>query len=188
LVLKNELSLRPLINLKTDVYMENNDLTYRINGCAIKTFKKLGRGFREYIYCRGLAIELRKANIHFRREKWLDIHYDEYIIGARRADFVCQETILIEVKAMGELTNKDIVQTINNLQVSNLKTGLLMNFGGEQLVFKHIFNNQYQPNQKWMPLPPELVDEPNDDLWQLRNYIPDWLVQKMQFDKLKQKK
>jgi hypothetical protein len=33
-----------------------------------------------------------------------------------------------------------------------------------------------------------LVDEPNDDLWQLRNYIPDWLVQKMQFDKLKQKK
>ena len=56
--------------------MEKGDLTYRIIGLAMTVHKKLKRGCREYVYCRALAIEMRREGIGFEREVWLPIHYD----------------------------------------------------------------------------------------------------------------
>jgi GxxExxY protein len=60
---------------------------------------KLKRGFREYVYCRALAIELRREGISFEREVWLPIHYDSYRIAARRCDFFCANAVILEIKA-----------------------------------------------------------------------------------------
>ena len=57
--------------------MEKDDLTYRINGCAMKVHTKLGRGFREYVYCRALAIELRRAGILFEKSFQNPTHPDQ---------------------------------------------------------------------------------------------------------------
>lgn len=168
--------------------MENNDLTYRINGCAMSVHRKLGRGFREYVYCRALAIELGYANIHFEREVWLPIYYDNYKIAARRVDFLCTKAITVEVKAKSLLTNEDKSQAINTLEQLNVKAGLLLNFGALSLEYNHLFNNKYVPDKIAEDITPELVGEPSDELWELRNYIPEWIIHKMQHDKLKKRK
>lgn len=168
--------------------MEKGDLTYRINGCAMTTHRKLNRGCREYVYCRGLALELGRANIEFKREVWLPIYYDDYKIAARRVDFLCENQVTIEVKAKSLLGNDDMSQALNTLEQINIKCGLLLNFGSPALEFKHLFNNKYEPDKVSVDITPELVGEPSDNVWELRNYIPDWVIYKMQHDKLKQKK
>ncbi len=168
--------------------MEKNDLTYRINGCAMTAHRKLGRGFREYVYCRALAIEMGYADIKFEREVWLPIHYDNFKIAARRVDFFCERTVTIEVKAKSQLTNEDTSQAINTLERLNIKSGLLLNFGALALEYHHIFNNKYDPRKISEDITPELVGEPSNELWELRNYIPDWVVHKMQHDKMKKMK
>jgi GxxExxY protein len=165
--------------------MEKGDLTYRINGCAMTVHKKMGRGFMEYIYCRALAIELKRAGIAFQREVWLPIYYDQYKIGARRVDFLCENGVTIEVKAKSELTNDEFTQALNTLGRLNIREGLLINFGAKSLEFKHLFNKAYQPDKVTEDLTPELVGEPSDNLWQLRDYVPAWVIHKMQLDKQK---
>jgi GxxExxY protein len=167
--------------------MEKDDLTYRINGCAMAVHRQLGRGFREYVYCRALAIELRKAGIPFEREKWLPIYYDNYKIAARRVDFFCNNEVTVEVKAKSLLHNDDISQAINTLERVNVKCGLLINFGGLSLEYKHLFNNTYDPDKIGENITPELVGEPSDELMELRNYIPDWVINKMLYDKSRNK-
>jgi GxxExxY protein len=165
--------------------MEKGDLTYRINGCAMTVHRKLGRGFMEYIYCRALAIELTRQGIAFQREVWLPIYYDQYKIGARRVDFLCENGITIEVKAKNDILETEFSQALNTLNCLNIKEGLLINFGAKSLEYKHLFNKEYQPDKLSEDITPELVGEPSDNLWQLRDYVPAWVIHKMQLDKQK---
>ncbi len=168
--------------------MEKGDLTYRINGCAMTVHSILNRGCREYVYCRALAIELGRANIPFQREVWLPIYYGPLIISKRRVDFLCDNKVTIEVKAKSVLTNEDMSQSLNTLEQTNVKDGLLLNFGASALQYKHLFNNKYDPNKIGEDITPEMVGEPSNELWELRNYLPDWVIHKMQYDKLNKKK
>ena len=165
--------------------MEKGDLTYQINGCAMTVHNKLGRGCLEYVYCRALAIELKRAGIAFQREVWLPIYYDNYKIAARRVDFVCAGQVTIEVKAKTELEAKDYSQALNTLEQLNVKNGLLLNFGHKILQYKHLINNLYVPDKIGQEATPEMVGEPDKDLYELRNYVPSWLIHKMQLDRQK---
>ena len=167
--------------------MKEGDLTYRINGCAMKVHQKLGRGFMEYVYCRALAIELRRAGIPFQREVWLPVYYDNYKIAARRVDFLCDNSVTVEVKAKSELEEKDFAQAINTLGRLNIQEGLLHNFGAKSLEFRHLFNVTYEKDKVIEVLTPEMVGEPSDDLFELRDYIPAWVIHKMQLDRAKKK-
>ncbi len=167
--------------------MEKGDLTYQINGCAMKVHQKLGRGFMEYVYCRALAIELRRAGIPFEREVWLPIYYDQYKIAARRVDFLCDNFVTVEMKAKTALDEKDFAQAINTLGRLNIPSGLLLNFGAKSLEYKHLFNTSYEKDKSVEELTPEMVGEPSDDLFELRDYIPAWVIHKMQLDKTKKK-
>ena len=167
--------------------MEKGGLTYDIISCAMTVHRKMGRGFREYVYCRALAIELRHANIPFEREVWLPIYYDQYKIASRRVDFLCANQVTIEMKAKSAIDDADFAQALNTLGRLNIEKGLLMNFGAKSLEFKLLFNTKYVPQKESIDITPELVGEPSDDLWQLRDYIPDWEIHKMQKDRQKKK-
>ena len=106
--------------------MEKGGLTYDIINCAMLVHRKMGRGFREYVYCRALAIELRHANIPFEREVWLPIYYDQYKIASRRVDFLCANQVTIEMKAKSAIDDADFAQALNTLGRLNIEKGLLM--------------------------------------------------------------
>ena len=113
-------------------------LTYAIIGCAMKVHATLGNGFQEVIYQRALAIEMRKANLNFVQETGISIFYDGEEIGIRRVDFLVEQQILVELKALISLEDVHLAQGLNYLVAFQLETGLLINFGARSLEVKRL--------------------------------------------------
>jgi GxxExxY protein len=123
--------------------MEVDDITYKINGCAMKVHNILGNGFQEVIYQRCLAIELKKAGLDFEREKEQKIFYDNIDVGTRRADFIVENDIIIELKAKIDLEKVHLAQAKNYVVAYDKPIGLLINFGATSLQFKKIYNSKF---------------------------------------------
>jgi len=128
-----------------DKNLINDPLSYSIIGSAMKVHRELGQGFQEIIYQRCLAIEFEKAGLIFSREKECNIYYDGQIVGTRRADFVVNEKMIVELKALVNIEDIHFLQSKNYLVLYNFPSGLLLNFGSPSLQVKKIFNPKYQP-------------------------------------------
>jgi GxxExxY protein len=120
-----------------------SELTGNIIGCAMEVHRILGNGFQEVIYQRALAIEFEQKGIRFQREFEMPIFYKEHPIGSRRADFLVEEKISVELKALINLEDAHLAQAINYLEAYNLEIGLLINFGAKSLVFKRLLNSKF---------------------------------------------
>jgi GxxExxY protein len=107
----------------------NDELTYKIIGCAMKVNNTLGNGFQEVIYQRCLAIEFEKESINYEREKEMPIYYEGIQVGTRRADFIVEEAVMVELKAIINLEDVHLAQGLNYLTAYKLDRGLLINFG-----------------------------------------------------------
>ncbi len=125
--------------------MEKDELTYKIIGCAMKVHAKLGPGFQEVIYQRCLAIELERARVNFARELEQTIYYDQIEVGIRRADFIIEQRLVVELKALVNLEPVHLAQAKNYVIAYDLPLGLLINFGGQSLQYKLLFNPRYHP-------------------------------------------
>ncbi len=122
--------------------LEFKGITERIIGSAMKVHSTLGNGFQEVIYQRCLAIELEKQGLGFVREQEQTIYYEGVDVGTRRVDFLVEDKILVELKAVVKVENVHLAQAINYLEAFNLPNGLLINFGSTKLEFRRLFNNR----------------------------------------------
>jgi len=120
-----------------------DETTYKINGCAMKVHNNLGNGFQEVIYQRCLAIELEKMQLVFGREIEQPIFYEGIEVGSRRADFIVDNKIIVELKALINLEDVHLAQAKNYVVAYDFPVGLLINFGAKSLQFKKIFNLKY---------------------------------------------
>ena len=120
--------------------MEKDELTYMVIGCAMQVHNTLGNGFQEVIYQRCLAIELEKAGINFEREVDQKIYYQNIEVGTRRADFVIENKLVVELKALVNLEDVHLAQAKNYVVAYNFDKGLLINFGAVSLQYKLVFN------------------------------------------------
>jgi GxxExxY protein len=127
--------------------IEKDKLTYDIIGCAMKVHNKLGNGFQEVIYQRCLAIELNRSGIEHQREKEHTIYYDTFEVGTRRADFVVENKVIVELKALVNLEDVHLAQAKNYVVAYDFPLGLLINFGSQSLQYKLIFNLKYFPKK-----------------------------------------
>jgi GxxExxY protein len=123
--------------------MTEEEITYKIIGCAMKVHNTLGNGFQEVIYQRCLAIELEKAGLHFKREIEQTIFYEGIDVGTRRADFVVEDSVIVELKAIISLDDVHLAQAKNYVVAYDFPTGLLINFGSTSLQYKKVFNPKY---------------------------------------------
>jgi GxxExxY protein len=121
-----------------------SSLTSMIIGCAMNVHKTLGNGFQEVIYQRALELEMDAAQINFRREFEMPIFYRGHKIGTRPVDFLIDNVISVELKAMSALEDVHLAQAINYLEAYNLEVGLLINFGERSLNFKRLTNKKYK--------------------------------------------
>jgi GxxExxY protein len=119
-----------------------NELTYKIIGCAMKVHNKMGPGFQEVIYQRCLAIELERAGLSFAREQEQPVFYDGIQVGTRRADFVVENQVVVELKAVVQLEDVHLAQAKNYTVAYGFPLGLLINFGGKSLEHKLMFNSR----------------------------------------------
>lgn len=122
-----------------------SDITEKIIKAAMNVHSILGNGFQEVIYQRALAIEFDLMNIPYQRELAMQIYYKEKHIGERRVDFLVDEKISTELKAVIKLDNIHLAQAMNYLEAYNLEVGMLINFGAQSLEWKRLFNKKYKP-------------------------------------------
>jgi GxxExxY protein len=113
--------------------------SYKIIGCCMEVHKKLGAGFLESVYSEALEIEFKNADIPFEKEKKLPVLYDNKPMKKYfRADYICYDSIIIELKSSKYLIEADYKQTLNNIKATNYKLGLLINFGTPSLTYKRL--------------------------------------------------
>jgi GxxExxY protein len=141
--------------------VHEEELTYKVIGCAMKVHNTLGNGFQEVIYQRCLAIELSKANISFLREVEQPIFYEGEQVGLRRADFIVEKSLMVELKAIIRLEDVHLAQAKNYLTAYNFDIGLLINFGSISLEYKKVFHKKI--SARFNSLNPEIQKFKNPD-------------------------
>ena len=117
--------------------------TYRIIGAAMETHRTLGAGFLEAVYQEALAVEFDRQDIAYRREAPIKITYKSRLLSiGYRVDFLCFDSIIVEIKALARLTTIEEAQIINYLKSSELDIGLVLNFGATRLEYKRFALSQ----------------------------------------------
>ena len=109
------------------------DLTYRIRGAIFTVHKALGPGHKESIYQKALVKEFELNDIPYTKEKALDVMYKDEKVGIYRPDFIVDEKVIIEIKAVPFLPKDAEVQMSYYLRGTNYKLGLLVNFGSRKI-------------------------------------------------------
>lgn len=103
---------------------------YQIQGAVFEVYRQIGHGFLEAVYQECLQREFIAKSIPFIAQKHLRLVYrGELIEQTYRADFVCYDTVILEIKAVSDVSPAHKAQVLNYLKMSGLKLGLLVNFG-----------------------------------------------------------
>ncbi|MCF8219505.1 MAG: GxxExxY protein [Bacteroidales bacterium] len=124
--------------MSTIIYKEES---YKIIGACMRVHSKLGPGFLESVYSEALEVEFKKDDIPYSKEKKLTVYYgDQPLNKYFRADFVCYDSIIVELKATNYTVEANKSQTLNNIKAAKYKLGLLVNFGMPSLKYYRLVN------------------------------------------------
>ena len=119
-----------------------DDQTYRIIGAALEVHKELGCGFLEPVYQEALELEFGDRGIPFRPQAAMPVFYKGRRLKAPyRADFVCYEEIVVELKALTKVGEIEWAQVLNYLKESSHERGLLINFGTKSLEYRRFIQS-----------------------------------------------
>ena len=118
--------------------------TYNIIGAAMEVHRVLGCGFKEAVYQEALEKEFNLRNIPYVREQSFPVYYKGELLDTNfRPDFVCYDKIIVELKAVSDITDEHYSQVLSYLRACELKLGLLINFGQCELEVKRIIRPDY---------------------------------------------
>lgn len=115
---------------------ELNALTEKIIGCAFQVSNTLGSGFLEKVYENALAIELRKGGLDVMQQAPVKVFYEGVIVGEYFADILVSSAVIVELKAVSQISDLFAAQCLNYLKVTGLPICLLLNFGKPRLDIK----------------------------------------------------
>lgn len=116
------------------------ELSYRLVGILMKVHAKLGPGYQEKHYQKAVELELDKNKIKFFREKPFNLYYDKIKIGIYYFDFIVEDKIVLEIKAVEKMHSLFTQQLLSYLKSTGLKLGILANFGQDKLYCKRLVN------------------------------------------------
>ena len=127
---------------KTGRELRNHGTTERIIAAAIRVHRELGPGFLESVYEQTLAVEFALSGIQFVPQKPIALFYKDHQIGEHRLDFLVEEQIVVELKAIGALEDIHFAIGRSYLKATHLQDGLLLNFATAPLTIKRFYRER----------------------------------------------
>ena len=128
--------------------MNIEELIKQIVQCAYNVRTKLSAEFLESVYLNALLIELHDNGLKAEKEVPITVHYNNHIVGEFRADIIVEKTVVVELKAVQQLTTAHEAQLVNYLTATNIEHGLLINFGSDKIEIKRKFRTFKSTNHQ----------------------------------------
>ena len=119
---------------------ENSDLTEIVIGAAMAVLNQLRPGLDEKLYERALVIELQKRGLNCEQQKQHDVFYEGQLIGILIPDLIVDGRLIVDPKVVSTFTDTHISQMLGYLNITGLKTALLLNFKHATLGIKRVVN------------------------------------------------
>lgn len=119
------------------------ELSYKVVGILFSVHSQLGNRYQEKYYQRAIEEAFKENNIKFKKELKVDLRYNDKKIGKYFIDFLIEEILILEIKAVPRLGPKDFSQVLAYLVANNIELGILTNFRAESLIYKRILNSKY---------------------------------------------
>ena len=116
--------------------MQYEGLTKKIIGASYRVYNKMGFGFLESVYEKCLMIELGKENLRAETQKPIIVEYENEVVGEFKADILVEDTIILELKSVKQITQAHEVQLVNYLVATGKPVGLILNFGEQKVEVK----------------------------------------------------
>ena len=117
------------------------DLTRQIIGAYYDVYNTLGFGFLEQVYHNAMLMELRNRGLSCDSQKHIDVFYRNEVIGYYIPDIIVEDKIIVELKALPELTGEEVSQVLNYLKATGMEVGILLNFGEPTASFRRYDNH-----------------------------------------------
>lgn len=127
--------------MNADTRLIANNTTSRVIECAYRISNTLGTGFLEKVYENAMAVEFRHAGLKFAQQPSFHVRYRQEVVGEYVPDFVVTDLVVVEIKALDALSRVHHAQCVNYLRATDLKLGLLLNFGQPRLEIKRVVWN-----------------------------------------------
>jgi GxxExxY protein len=112
----------------------HTDVTSRIIEAAIEVHRILGPGFLESIYEEALALEFDLRGIPYKRQITFEVGYKSIIAGVHRLDFLVEDKVVLELKAVKDFEEAHLVYTLSYMRATKKRVGLLINFNKPRLI------------------------------------------------------
>lgn len=119
------------------------ELSYKVMGILFSVHNQLGNRYQEKYYQRAIEVGLREEKLNFKKELKVDLFYNKKIIGKYFLDFLIEDRVILEIKAVDLLRPKDFKQVLAYLTANNLELGILANFRTDRLTYKRILNSKH---------------------------------------------
>ena len=111
---------------------------FQIVGCGIEVLNALGHGLLEKPYENALAVEFGLRNIPFRQQPLFDVLYKEYKVGLFIPDLIAFDTVIVDTKVIDRITDHERGLMLNNLRITNLRVGVILNSKHTKLEWERI--------------------------------------------------
>ena len=119
-----------------------NGTTEKIIQAFYSVYNELGYGFLESVYQNALYLEFKNHRFKVESQKDIVVYYKQQVVGKYKADFVIDNSIIVEIKTADHIAEEHEFQLVNYLKATNIEVGLLLNFGKEAQVRRKIFDNK----------------------------------------------
>ncbi len=130
--------------------MKYKEITEKIIGVFYEVYNKLGSGFLEKVYENAMLVELERLGLKYMNQYPIKVNYKGEVVGDYIADFIIEESVVVEIKAKKELSSVDDAQLLNYLVATKSEVGLLLNFGKEPKFKRKIFERRNAANSHFL--------------------------------------
>ncbi|MBI5025462.1 MAG: GxxExxY protein [Nitrospirae bacterium] len=127
--------------------MKHEEITDKVINVFYKVYNALGYGFLEKVYKNAMIKEFNKQNIRFINHCPIEVYYEGEVIGDYIADFIVEDKVIVEIKAIKQLSKSDENQLLNYLTATDREVGLLLNYGEKPEIKRKIYDNELKKDR-----------------------------------------